>query len=471
VRDVPTQLADAQGALRAPFQAGTLRYTLWGLAALIFWLLVGELGTAVRDRWALPTGLVVLRRHGASDTAISLLLTACPALISLLLVPYIGFCSDRFRSRWGRRRPFLLACALAGSAAMLGVACAPSIAGAAHAALGAWSPGPVALSLGLFCLFWTIFDCAAITTSALFSGLVNDVMPRSVIGRFYAVFRIVGLGVAITFNMSVLALTDDYLFEILLAIALVFGLSTSLMCMMTREGHYPPHEAATSPAPESSSFVVAYAHTARCFTQRRYLCAFASFTLAAMTFGPFNTFSQSYALDLGISKSELGSLTASAYMVSIATALGIGWLVDRFGPVRISACMMSLYFAIALCGCLLVRDAQAFRCFYSAHVIVSGAYFTAASSMPMALFPSAEFVRYNSGKDIMVAFANILVGASLGPILDLSGHDYRLTLASAAAFSLLSALCLARLLARPGTDGLRYAGAGIRRGTSAPGPG
>jgi MFS family permease len=157
--------------------------------------------------------------------------------------------------------------------------------------------------------------------------------------------------------------------------------------------------------------------------------------------------------------------------VSIAIALCIGWLVDRVGPVRVSVAMMGLYFTIALGGCLLVRDAAAFRCFYLAHVVVSGAYFTAASSMPMELFPSAEFVRYNSGKDIMVAFANILVGASLGPVLDLSGHDYRITLASAALFSLLSALCLARLLAPPRAAGLRSAGAGIRPGTTAPGPG
>jgi Na+/melibiose symporter-like transporter len=468
VRDLPAQPEEADGAYCARFRAGTLRYTAWGLAALIFWLLVGELGTAVRERWALPSALVALRGMHASDTGISLLLTTCPAVISLFVVPYVGFCSDRFRSRWGRRRPFLVASALLGCAAMLGVAFAPSFAVAADAALGPWSPGRPLLQLGLFCLSWTVFDCAAITAGALFSGLVNDVMPRSVIGRFYAIFRVVGLGVAISFNMSVFALTDDYLFEILLAIALVFGLSTTAMCLMTREGGYPPRDAVPSPA---GGFLAAYAQTAQCFTERRHLCAFAAFTLAAVTFGPFNIFSQSYAFDLGIPKAELGSLTASAYAVSIAIALCIGALVDRLGPVRVSAAMMGLYFTIALGGCLLVRDAAAFRCFYLAHVIVSGAYFTAASSLPMALFPSAEFVRYNSGKDIMVGFANILVGAGLGPLLDLSGHDYRITLASAALFSLLSALCLARLLGRPGPGALKCAGAGIRPGRTAPGPG
>jgi maltose/moltooligosaccharide transporter len=469
MRDTPPGQAGYPAAGRTTFAAGTLRYTAWGLCAVVFWLLVGELGPAVRERWAIPTGLVVLRGLGASDTATSLLLTTCPAVISLLLVPYIGFCSDRYRSRWGRRRPFLLASALLGCAAMLGVAFAPALANLAGRVLGAWSPGAAVLQLGVFCLCWTIFDCAAITTGALFSGLVNDVMPRQVIGRFYAMFRIVGLGVAVAFNMSVLALTDTYLFEILLAIALVFGLATTLMCLMTREGDYQEAPAGDASA-GGRGFLAAWVHTARCFTERRYLFAFAGFTLAAVTFGPFNIFSQNYALGLGITKSELGALTASAYAVSIATAFGIGALVDRFGPVRMSASLMGVYFVVALCGCVLVVDGAAFRCFYLAHVIVSGAWFTAAASMPMALFPHADFVRYNASKDIMVAFANIVVGASLGPLLDLSGHDYRLTLGCAAVFSLLCALCLVRLLARPAA-GLRYGGAGIRQGTSAPRPG
>jgi hypothetical protein len=287
------------------------------------------------------------------------------------------------------------------------------------------------------------------TTVALFSGLVNDVVPRGLIGRFLAAFRIVGLGVAIAFNMSLFALADTRLFELLLAIALVFGLSIPVMCLMVREGRYPAPGEPVEPGAmgaASGRLLLARTQLAQCCGERRTLWAFAAFMLAAVTFGPFNTFSQNYALDLGMGKAELGTLTASAYAVSIASAFGIGWLADRFGALRVAAVMMALYCLIALGGWLLVDGAAAFRCFYVAHVIVSGAYFTAAAAMPMALFPRAEFVRYNSSKDIMVALANIIVGTCLGPLLDLSGHDYRLTLASAALFSLLCLGCMARLL-------------------------
>jgi len=435
-------------ATRLRLRAGTLHYSLWGLLATIGWLLVGELGIAVRERWAQPIGLVVLRNVGASDTSIALLLATVPAVISLLLVPAIGLRSDRCRSPWGRRRPYLLVSAPLGAAAMLCVAAAPTLAAFSHGLLGAWSPGQRALDLGFFCLFWTVFEAAAMTTVALFNGLVNDVMPHGLLGRLYAVLRIVGLGVAIFFNMSLFALADTRLFELLLTIALVFGLSIPLMCLMVREGAYSAPPPASAPALATAPRMSTRTQLLQCCTQRRHLWAFGAFMLAAVTFSPFNTFSQNYALGLGLAKAELGALTAIGYVVSIASAFGIGWLADRFGSVRVATAMMALYSLIALAGCLLVRDGTAFRAFYLAHVIVSGAYFTAAAAMPMDVFPRAEFVRYNASKDIMVALANILVGTCLGPLLDLSGHDYRLTLASAALFSLLCLGCLGRLLGR-----------------------
>lgn len=426
------------------WQAGTLRYGTWGLCVLVGWLLVGALGIAVRERWAGPIGLVVLRDHGASDTAVAMLLSVVPALISLLVVPVVGMWSDRSRSRWGRRRPFLLVSAPLAAAAMLCVALAPSFAAGAHALLGAWSPGLHTLELGLFCLFWTVFDAAAMTTMALFAGLVADVIPFGLAGRFYAAVRVVGLGVAIGFNMTLFALSEAWLAEILVAIALIFGLTIPLMCLMVREGDYPPPAAHDDAG--GGRLALARTQLLQCCAERRYLWIFGAFMLAAVTFVPFNTFSLHYALDLGLSKAELGELTAIAYAVSIASAFVIGWLVDRRGAVRVATAMMALYCAIALGGWLLVDGAASFRPFYVAHVICSGAYFTAAAAMPLALFPRGEFVRYNASKDILVAFGNILVASCIGPLLDHSGHDYRLTLGSAVLFSLLALACLGRLL-------------------------
>jgi Na+/melibiose symporter-like transporter len=428
-------------------RAGRLCFTTAGLIAVVFWLMVGDLGIAMRDRAALASGLELLRRNAASDTTTSLLLSTVPALLSVLLVPFIGYHSDRFRSRWGRRRPFLIVMAPIGCAAMLGLAFSPDLGAATDAALAAVSPGLRTCTLAYFCLFWTSFECAAIGCLSLFTGLVNDVVPHGLLGRFYAAFRIVGLSVGIAFNTWMFALTDHYLFEILITIALVFGSAILLMCVMIREAPCAGNPDLAR-APAKRSLLVPRAHVLECFTYRPYLWAVAAFMFASVTFSPFNAFYQYYAHVCGISKSTLGSLTAYGYAVSIVSAFAIGWLVDRFGAVRISSIVMMIYCGAAAMGYLWLSGAIGFQVFYLAHVIISGAFFTAAASMPMALFPLAQFVQYNSTKDLMVVFGTILVSSIQGPILDISGHNYHLTLLSGALFSLLCIVCLARLQAR-----------------------
>ncbi|CAN7658284.1 MFS transporter [Pseudoduganella sp. LjRoot289] len=435
----------ASGATAGPAGAAVIApLAAAGLAAIACWLMLGDLGIAMRERVALPAGLELLRRNAASDTTTSLLLATVPALLSVLLVPFIGYHSDRYRSAWGRRRPFLLVIAPIGCLAMLGLALSPLLGGWTDAALGARTPGARICNLAWFCVFWTVFECAAISAASLFTGLVNDVVPQGLLGRFFAGFRIVGLGLGIGFNTWVFALTDHYLAEILAAIGAVFALSILLMCAAVRES-CPPAASAMGAGPGRRALWVPRAHILECFRHRPFLWIAASFMLACATFGPFNTFCQYYAQGAGISKTALGGMTASGYMVSIASAFGIGWLADRYGAVRVSAICMGMYCAAAALGYMLIAGEASFRVFYIAHVVISGAYFTAAASMPMALFPRAQFVQYNSTKDLMVVFGNILVSGVQGPLLDSSGHDYRLTLLSGAVFSLLCVICMARV--------------------------
>lgn len=442
----------ADGAALGPGQSGRghaaavlAPLSAAALAAVACWLMLGDLGIAMRERVALPAGLELLRRNAASDTTTSLLLATVPALLSVLLVPFLGYHSDRYRSAWGRRRPFLLVIAPIGCAAMLGLALSPLLGGWTDAALGAHTPGARICNLAWFCVFWTVFECAAISAASLFIGLVNDVVPQGLLGRFFAGFRIVGLSLGIVFNTWVFALTDHYLAEILAGIGLVFALSILVMCAAVKEGCPPASPAAPAPAAGWRALWVPRAHILECFRHRPFLWIAAAFMLACATFNPFNTFCQYYAQGVGISKAALGSMTASGYMVSIVSAFGIGWLADRHGAVRISAICMGMYCVTAALGYVLIAGEASFRLFYLAHVVISGAYFTAAAAMPMALFPRDQFVQYNSTKDLMVVFGNILVSGVQGPVLDSSGHDYRLTLLSGAVCALLCLVCLARV--------------------------
>lgn len=414
------------------------------LAGMLGWLLLGDLGIAMRDRAALPSGLELLRVAGATDTATSLLLSTVPALLSMFVVPLVGWRSDRHRGRLGRRRPFLLAAAPAGCAALVGLAWSPELGAAVHALLGELSPGAQVCRLAAFGLFWTFFDCAALCALSLFTGLVNDVVPFGWLGRFYALFRIVGLGAGIAFHSWIFALTDHHLPAILAGTGVVFGACIVAMCLGLREPPAPadPAISATPALPAARGRKLPEG-----FMTRPILWAIAMFVCAGITFNPFNTFYQFFAHASAVPKATLGMLTATGYAVSIGSAFAIGWLVDRCGAMRISAIVMALYCAVAALGTLVVDDAASFQAVYLCHVIVSGAWWTAAASMPMALFPRERFVQFNATKDFVVVSAGILLGIVQGPVLDLSGHDYRLTLGCGAVFSALCLACMARVRA------------------------
>ncbi|MCE4553938.1 MFS transporter [Pelomonas sp. P8] len=419
---------------------------LTGMGVLLLCLLVGDLGVSMRERAALPSALELLRRHAASDTTISLLLSTVPAAFSMLLVPLLGYHSDRCRSRLGRRKPFLLVAAPVGGLAMLGLAASPDAARALHAALGPASPGVHHGTLWLFCLCWVAFECAAVSALSLFNGLVNDLVPSQWLGRVFAAFRIVGLLAGITYQHWIFSLTDHHLREVLIGVGLCFCLPLLAMALTVRESPLPA-AAPLEPAPRGLR--LPFEHVLGCFRYRPYGWAVAAFVLASVTFSPFNTFYLHYAHASGLDKATLGTLTAAGYAVSIGSAFAIGWLADRFGALRVSTVLMAAYCVVAAAGFAGVHDAASFQVFYFAHVVISGAWFTAASSMPMALFPRASFVQFNSTKDLMVVFGAIFLSSLQGPVLDLSGHDYRFTLLAGAVFSALCVGCLMKLQSGP----------------------
>src|SRR6476661_8814732 len=63
-----------------------------------------------------------------SKEAILSLVTACGAAVSLVANPLFGAFSDRTTSRFGRRAPWVLAGAVLGAAALVGLAGAPNVA-------------------------------------------------------------------------------------------------------------------------------------------------------------------------------------------------------------------------------------------------------------------------------------------------------------------------------------------------------
>lgn len=428
---------------KSAYAVGTLRYTAAGLAIVVFWLLFGEFAIAFRDRSAIPGVMELLRQHHASDTMIAVLVSALPALLGCVLVPIVGFRSDRFRSRWGRRLPFLMGITPVAALVLAALGNCATFGRVTDHLLGSMSPGVDACVLAWFCVFWTLFEGVALVTVALYAGLVNDIVPRPVLGRFYAGFRIVSLVAGILFNLWIFRLTEHHLREVFLGIGLFFGIACMLMCVRIKEGEYGP------PAMEGPGAVtwraMGRAYWRECFADRYFLLVFLALTASELTFMPFNTFSQLYADSLGMDKGQLGKLLATSYALSIGLSSVIGWLVDRYSAASVTVWTMGLYLCVACGGFLAVHDLQSFSVVYVLHVVVAGTYYTAAASLPMVLFPRARFLQFEGARRVLFSTSNIVLSFLLGPILDSTRHDYGLTLLAGALLAGASVVTFRRL--------------------------
>ncbi len=104
-KELPCELPESKRLYRR----GTLEYTKKTLAMMFFWLLWGDFCFMCMEM-VHPTVLPLMLKHlGASNLIISLYVTTAISAISFVINPIMSFKSDRHRSKWGRRRPFLLA--------------------------------------------------------------------------------------------------------------------------------------------------------------------------------------------------------------------------------------------------------------------------------------------------------------------------------------------------------------------------
>ena len=225
------------------WHAGTLSYTLGGLVVLFFWLLWGDFALNLKER-SVPDALKFLLKHfQASDLVLALLVTSLPQTMALVVAPIVSYQSDRLRSRWGRRIPFLFATAPLAFLSMVGLAYSPPIGRWLMHAVGAHSEN--AAIVASFGVFWGIFElCSIIAANVVFPGLINDVVPRPVLGRFFGMFRIVSLGAGMVFQWFLLGQVETYFVPIFLTIGSLYGLSFMLMCFNVRESAHPSSELA-----------------------------------------------------------------------------------------------------------------------------------------------------------------------------------------------------------------------------------
>jgi MFS family permease len=114
----------------------------------------------------------------------------------------------------------------------------------------------------------------------------------------------------------------------------------------------------------------------------------------------------------------------------------LGWLADRFHPLRMVIVTLAGYAVVAMWSGFYATTQGAFLAAWVAHSVQGGAYLTSAASLGQRLFPHARFAQFASAGEAFVAVANMLLAPAVGMLIDAADKDYRLTFFAGALLSL-----------------------------------
>jgi MFS family permease len=415
------------------WRAGTLIYTSGGLVILFAWLLWGDFAWSMKERVAGPVFTIVLKKFHGSDTLLGTLTGSLPAAINIFMLPIICVRSDRHRGRWGRRIPYLLATTPIAALSMVGLALSPK--------LGLATNSSVLAFLGLF---WVLFEIGSLTANQIFGAFVNDVVPHSLMGRFYGLFRALSLIAGILFNFYLIGKAHDHYIPVFVGTSILYGVGMVMMCMKVREGEYPAPAATTEPqSPFDAFWRAAALFFAECFSQPYYVWVFLAWTFCNVAFIPVNLFSIPYAHSVAMSDTTYGHYIALTYAISLGLSYFLGVFCDWFHPLRVSIVAMVLYAVCALWGAMYANDARTYGIGLVAHGVLSGTFFTTSASLCQRLFPRNRFAQFAAAAGMLGAVTQVIVGPSVGAMLDHNGHIYRYVFHVGLGLTIIGTFCLA----------------------------
>lgn len=431
---LPTYEIDGHG--REVWRVGTLTYSLAGLVILFFWLLWGDFSFFLKER-SVPSVLQsLLGKFNASNATAGFLVGSLPQLIAIFLSPIISYRSDRHRGRWGRRIPYLFIPTPIAFLSMVGLAYSPQLGASLHKVLGSHSPGLdgcIVINLGLY---WTLFEFCSIVCNSVLAALVNDVVPRQLIGRFFALFRMFSLAAGVGFNWYLLGQVEKYYAPIFIGIGALYLVSFSMMCFFVKEGTYPPVEelppagrgahTAAGPVPGGfRPFGVIGTYFRECFSHPYYRWYFLSIALAAMAFQPANLYTLFFAQSAGLGLEGLGKAYGIQLGISFIVAFPLGWLADKFHPFRVTIAATALY---ALSTAVAFNLVHGPRSLYWAIIIcgvMAGCWLTATAILAPLVLPKARFATLASAMGVCQSVGVMVVSWVSGKLLDMLNGPIR----------------------------------------------
>ena len=289
------------------------------------------------------------------------------------------------------------------------------------------------VGLGLCGMFIVAYSFFTMFVGSVYYYLYADVVPESLIGRFNSAFYLVGSGAGVFFNFAIRDYVTNYLPWIYTFVALVVFAGFMVMCLMIREGEYPPVKEDLSPL--KATFI----YFRECFASDTFYWWF--FTATAMNEVSVlcrSLYNILFATqELHIAETSYFALMGYTGILSLVVLLPLGFLVDYFRPIRVYVTGMLLVIATNIYGFFFCHD-------YLTFVIISFSLtfvycIQNASNLPLfiELLPKDRYGQFCSAQAIFRSVIMFLANAVAGVFILWMG-SYRYMFVWDAVFTTLA---------------------------------
>ncbi|MFA6103364.1 MAG: hypothetical protein WCV67_17120 [Victivallaceae bacterium] len=398
-----------------------------------------------------------LKDLGCSNWLMGMILTTAPGILNMTICPYVSFKSDRYRSKWGRRIPFIIwtmpfLCACLVLMGLSGDLC--GLLQRNSEFLRHFTPATV--TIVLIAVFLIMFQFFNMFVNSVFWYLFNDVVPAQFLARFMGVFGIVGTGAGALYNYFVFQFAESHMREIFIGVAVLYFIGFGIACLMVKEGEYPPPEGELDNSSKGLKGIMTFFRES--FSHKFYWFRFlsTSFAAAGWAIGVFSVF---FNREMGLALDQIGKINAVSSMAMMAAMYCMAIFVDRWHPLRI--CVYGAVFGVlgnfmSLVWIFVTIPGNYFFWLNLGNVLI-GTFLAAlvnVAGLPseMRIFPQSRFGQFCSAQAMLRSTFTVIFGVLAGLFIDLvrnlcngSEYSYRFIYLWTTVFSGISALFLIKV--------------------------
>jgi MFS family permease len=407
------------------YTVGSLQYTKASLAVMFFWMIFGNIAFGLMEQIFPISMPLQLSRLGVPDAWMPVLMVTCGQSMNMVLSPIISFRSDRTRSRWGRRipyiiitLPFLCLCLVAlGFTDEIGayVRHAPWI---AH--LGLSPLTCVLLAIGALVVLYNFFNDFVNT---VYWYLFADVIPVAFLGRFTGLSSVVGSAAGAAFSYFVYGQIKDHSRAVYIGAAILYAVGMGLLCWRVREGKYPPPTDEPRTAPFWRRMLADIrTYFRECFCHPIYITYYVYNALRALTNCTSFAIIFFYIDYLGFSMDHMGKFRSILAIVTMAISFPAGWLVDRIHPMRATLWAAALVIPLNAAA-FFTNSFTMYMILGLLRLPVNTLMSTAGTPFNVELLPRNQYGQFCSANDMLRSFV-LIFGSVAGGLFVGYSHDH-----------------------------------------------